>query len=216
MIYPTNDLDLAVLHLRVDDKWSVQEFAELLTLVVEAYEPIEQLHVLSRVVDQEVSNKAQEPVWNALYSNAYTQPFGRNFDDLLKSMRPFRYSLTVGAISISSPGWIEVIGSFNPLKTIADFITHCREEKTKRMDIDAKVYIASEHEKTERLRIKAELATNILTLMPEHSRPETAYRVVDISQAVIEPSMKALESVVRDERVQGAEVRRLGQGSTES
>jgi len=215
MIYPTNEFDTVVLRLNVDDNWSAQEFARLLTLVVEAYVPIEQLRVLSRAVDQEASVQAREPVWKALYTIAYKEPFGRNFGDLLKTLRPFCFPLTVGAIRISSPGWIDLVGSLNPLKVVADFITNYRAENTKRTEIDAKVYNATEHEKTERMRIHAELATNILALLPEHSRVESAHRIIDISQAVIEPSMTALESIVEDRRVKSADILRLGSGLNE-
>jgi hypothetical protein len=81
------------------------------------------------------------------------------------------------------------------------------------MRIESNERIATEHEKTERMRTKAELATNILSLMPEHSRPESAHRIVDISQAVIEPSTTALEAIAGDERVESAELIRIGPDS---
>lgn len=215
MIYPSNEFDLIVLRLNVSDEWTVQEFSRLLSLVVDAYEPIELLRILSDLVDQEPSIKAREPVWNALYSNQYSRPFGREFSDLLASLRPFSFPLTVGAIRISSPGFIELIGTLNPVKTIADFISSFRAENTKRMDIDAKVQIAAEHEATERMRIKAELAQSILDMMPKHARLESAHRVIDISNAVIEPSIKALDAIAGDERVKSVDIRRLGSGSNE-
>jgi hypothetical protein len=216
MIYPKSNFDAVVLRLNVNDDWSVEEFAGLLTTVVEAYTPIEQLRVLSRVVDEEASVRVREPVWSALYSNSYSQPFGRNFRDLLTSMHPFCFPLTVGAIRISSPGWIKVVGSLNPLKVVAKFITDYRTENTKRTEIDADVYKATEHEKTERMRIQADLAAQILGMLPEHARVQSAHRVIDISHEVIEPSRKALESIVEDERVKSAEILRLGSGSEES
>jgi len=44
-------------------------------------------------------------------------------------------SLDIGGIRLESPGWIQVIGHLNPLKTIVDFISKWRTENTKRMKI---------------------------------------------------------------------------------
>jgi hypothetical protein len=40
--------------------------------------------------------------------------------------------LQIDAISYASPGWIQMIGDWNPIKVLAEFISKWRAENTKR------------------------------------------------------------------------------------
>ena len=54
---------------------------------------------------------------------------GRSWETITK---PGTIRLTINRVHLASPGWIEMIGNWNPLKLILEFITKWRAENTKR------------------------------------------------------------------------------------
>jgi len=134
-------------------------------------------------------------VWHTLYFGQY--PFHLDLGETLPSTSPYAMTLEVLSIRLESPGWIELVGSLNPLKVIADFITHWRSENTKRMAIQS-------NESLQRDKARAKLATDILKMMPEGTRVQGVHRIVDITNAVITPTTLALQSIASDARIEGA------------
>jgi hypothetical protein len=183
------------MRLELNGAGSVKAFSALLSELARCYDLIEQFQLLCETVNREAGSNAREPVWQRLYFERY--PFHQNLDEVLQSTSPFAMTLTVGSIRLESPGWMELIGSLNPLKVIADFITGCRAENTKRMAIRS-------NEAIQRDRIRAKFATDILKMLPERTRLEGVHRIVDITNGVIVPAALALESIASDERVEGA------------
>jgi uncharacterized membrane protein len=109
----------------------------------------------------------------------------------------------IDAVSIASPGWIQLVGQLNPLKTIADFITGFRAENTKRMEMTERVRL-------EREKVCAKLATDVLRMMPVEHRWEGSQRLPEVVRTVIEPATATLMEVARDHRLRSAEIVRPG------
>jgi hypothetical protein len=132
-------------------------------------------------------------------------PLDNRFEEVVKTMNPYAITLEVGSIRFESPGFFEVLGSLNPLKLVADFITNWRAENTKRITIQSNETIQFE-------KVRAKFATDVLKMMPEAVRGESAHRIVEITNSVITPSALTLESIASDERVKQA---RLTNGKRE-
>jgi hypothetical protein len=105
--------------------------------------------------------------------------------------------LAVQSIQLESPGWVEVCGSLNPLKVIADFISGYRAENTKRMALRI-------NDSIERDKIRAKFATEMMKMMPSKIRAEAPHTIVEVTNAVIVPCTRALESMATNDHVEGA------------
>jgi hypothetical protein len=214
MIFPSEEKEKTSLRLKLIDTWTVQEFNELLTRLVSAYESVERCEtLLTLVAAEQYGSNAQDRgsndgTWTNLFSvpaRYYEgrEPFWPRLTDLLESVGPFSIPLTIDAVKIASPGWLQILGSFNPLKTAADFITSYRAENTKRMEL-------SEHVGLEREKMRAKFATDILRMLPHEQRWEGALRLPEVVRTVIEPAISNLEIVARDHRLKSAEIVRPG------
>jgi hypothetical protein len=201
MIFPSGDRRMGVLRIQMTDDWSVKDFSGMLSGLLQSYDLIEQFQLLSETVDSESRARVREPVWTALYGQHHWP--GRDFDDVLKAVSPFTIPLTIKAIHIESPGFVELLGSWNPLKVIGDAIKNWRSENTKRIAIGEKSAI-------ERDKVRAHLAEALFKLIPKEERTQHVQRIPDIVQAVLEPSAKYLHPVISDGRIENA--RLLGSG----
>ena len=114
--------------------------------------------------------------------------------------------LQIDAISYASPGWIQMIGDWNPIKVLAEFISKWRAENTKR---EASRFKAE----NERFRIQAELAAKILESAPKMERHYEGgtSRLIDLAEEVIRPTASYLETVGSSSRIIEAEIVRPGQ-----
>jgi hypothetical protein len=89
-----------------------------------------------------------------------------------------------------------MIGDWNPLKVLADFISKWRAENTKR---DANRLRAE----NEQLRIRTELAAKLLEAAPKMERHHEggAARLIDMAENVIQPATGYIARVGADSRV---------------
>jgi len=114
--------------------------------------------------------------------------------------------LRMDAISYASPGWIQMVGNWNPLKVLADFISKWRAENTKREANRIK-------SQTDRLRIQADLAAKILEQAPKMPRDHDGgtSRLIDLAEEVIKPTASYLDRIGANVHIIEAEVVKPGQ-----
>ena len=127
------------------------------------------------------------------------------FDRLLELTRAVSQPLTVDAISFASPGWIQLVGDWNPLKVLSEFITKWRAENTKR-DANRMKY------DNDRLKIQSELAAKLLDAAPKmekHHEGGTS-RLIDMAESVIKPATGYVQRIGSDSRIYEAELSRPG------
>jgi hypothetical protein len=202
---------MASLRLSVDGSWSVREFQELLLTIDRLYDRITTATTLGQLVVEEGrrneslnENKRYQDVdytWGTLYYGP--RYYGRELilqehpEPLLRALeavRPFISSLAVDGIRMESPGWIQVLGHLNPLKTIADFISKWRAENTTRRKVDINA-------KLERDKMNQEFVLGIYRLMPSTKRHEFAARTLEIAEQVIKPSLNDVKQLAADNRI---------------
>jgi hypothetical protein len=133
-----------------------------------------------------------------------TQP--PSFKRVLELTRSVSQPLTIDAISYASPGWIQLIGDWNPLKVLSDFITKWRAETTKR-DANRMKF------ENDRLRIQAELAAKLLDAAPkmERHREGSTSRLIDMAESVIKPATGYIQRVGNDSRIVDAQLTSPGE-----
>jgi hypothetical protein len=111
----------AFLRVDIEGSWSVGDIIKLLTQLEQAYLAAAALESLAEPSRMGISASAKAP-------HEYTA------DELLRAVVAFRLGegLRVRSIQYSSPGFVEVIGVLNPLKTVKDGITENRDINLKR------------------------------------------------------------------------------------
>lgn len=206
------------IRVAIDGKWSCQEFGAFLEDTNDVYRRLNSVFVLRKALDRESANNRSLEERNQGNDRDFSwhlQFFGFRhhflvgtsgtdvppYSKLIELSNSIVEPLQVDAISYASPGWIQLIGDWNPLKVLADFVSNWRAENTKREDNWQKT-------QTDRLRIQADLAAKILEQAPKMSDRYDAgtSRLVDLAEEVIKPTTKYLERYGNDARIINAEV----------
>jgi hypothetical protein len=129
---------------------------------------------------------------------------------VLDAVRPLVLPLTIDAIRLDSPGWLQVIGNVNPLKIMADSISKWRAEDNKRLKIRSMKTL--EREKLtkgwflEQERMHRQFTLDVLNQIPESARTNAAERLAEIAEHIIRPSIKMLQKLSKDERFENAKL----------
>jgi hypothetical protein len=212
---PEESIVLGAIRLGISGSWSVHEFKDVLSSLDDVYQRLAGTMLLGDLVREEarLNEKLDEKDlydemsygWSNTYYGmrlfderrraAVFQPF----HETLEATRPLVAPLNVDAVRLESPGWVQLIGHLNPLKTIADFITKWRAENTKREQVRTKAAFDTE-------QANRKFAFDILSHLPETRRHEVASRLAEIAEFTITPSVLALNRLAGDSRVIDAEI----------
>ena len=207
----------------IDGNWTADEFANFLRETSDVYARINSLFILREAIDAEsrINQQARDQSnYDGQVFTWHSEVFGRSmhhpmgvfgaqpppFERLLELTRAVSQPLAVDAISYASPGWIQLIGDWNPLKVLSEFITKWRAENTKR---DANLMKFE----NDRLRIQADLAAKLLDAAPKmekHHEGGTS-RLIDMAESVIKPATGYLQRIGSDSRIIEAELARPGE-----
>jgi hypothetical protein len=212
---PEESIALGAIRLGISGSWSVREFKDMLSSLDDVYQRVAGTMLLGDLVREEArrnENLDEKERYDEIsygWSNTY---YGRRFLDerrrdavfqpfheTLEVTRPLIEPLNVDAVRIESPGWVQLIGHLNPLKTIADFITKWRAENTKREQMRRKAAFDTE-------QANRKFSFDILSHLPESRRHEVASRLAEIAEYTITPSVLALNRLAGDSRVIDAEI----------
>jgi hypothetical protein len=216
---------MGLMRLRIDGAWSVRDFRELLMTTENVYNDLDSAILLGDFVraESERNDKLEEAdrysdrewYWTGIYRGGEEVAYrGRNFQEtrrqiepwetVLHSVVPYTARLEVAAIRLESPGWINLLGHLNPLKTIADFISKWRAENTKRIKLEMDSNARREELALEREKMNRKFAMDVLGHIPEgHGQ---ALRFAEIAERTINPSLAGLDRLLADSRVIDAEV----------
>jgi len=213
----------SAVRIAIDGEWSCQEFSAFLEDTNDVYKRLNSIFVLRQALDQEDSrNRARDDKdqYDDMDYSWHLHFFGFSdfFPERIKGVDAPPYSklielsnsivspLRVDAISYASPGWIQLIGDWNPIKVLADFISKWRAENTKREANRLKA-------QTERMQIQADLAAKILEQAPKMPRMHGVgnLRLVELAEEVIKPTTSYLERYGNDARIVDAEIVQPGQ-----
>jgi hypothetical protein len=169
--------EFGLLRLHIRGNWQVAEFVDLLTRVGRGYYVLNSLHVLQEYVlteraafrgwagDQGQAQPAA--IISSLIASTYQR--GHEFDEdpqspqqaaeaLLAIADPFAFKLQLATVSHASPGWVEVLGAWNPIKVLADFLIRWRQLRDEHD-------LAKTRLEIERLRTKNELLVYLTNLI---------------------------------------------------
>ena len=207
----------------IDGDWTAEEFADFLRETSDIYTRINSLFVLREAIDAEARFNQQARdhsnydgqvfTWHSeVFGKSFHHPMGvfgtppPPFERVMELTRSVSQPLTVDAISFASPGWIQLIGDWNPLKVLSEFITKWRAENTKR-DANQMKY------ENDRLRIQAELAAKLLDAAPKMERHHEGgtSRLIDMAESVIKPATTYVKRIGNDSRIIEAELARPGE-----
>lgn len=205
--------ELADLRLGITGSWSVEAFTDFLRGVNDTYERINAVDFFVRAIQYEDhENEVLEKKSN--YSDIdfrlrhmfygfpihghheveFEQP--ENFDSLIAVAARYTGSLHVVSISFASPGWVELIGSLNPLKVLADAIVEWRKQNVEKEKI-------RQEAETERLRIRSQFAMDILRWCESitANRRDGRDRLPDIEKKVLRPAEDFIARIAGDGRI---------------
>lgn len=191
---PAREQVVGVLRIEIRGSWSVADFAKLLGRLEDGYKATAALEFL-----------ADQPSGSALSQLPA--------DELLQTAAAFRLAggLRLGALSYASPGFLEVIGAFNPLKTLKDLITEILEinrkrDETRRFDERERERQAMDHEEAmtrlalERESVWLEKMDNIVGRLSPRQQSVTAAQLIERVTA-------ATGEIANDKRVDGVTLR---------
>jgi hypothetical protein len=212
--------EMASLRLSLDGQWSVEEFQQTLLTIHTLYDRIAAATTFGQLVfeeerrndrlDEQKRYDDADYSWTKLYfgrirytRDSYVLEPPEPLVRALAAVRPFVSALELDGIRMESPGWIQVLGHLNPLKTIADFISKWRAENTKRkkIDIDAKLAHG---------KLSQDFVLGIYKQMPADKRAEFAARTLEIAEHVINPSLEDAKELAADSRIIEATIVRPG------
>ncbi len=206
------------IRFRVDGSWTCDQFGEFLLETNEIYRRVNSVYILNEAIlfeDRKNELLRQNDEYNNQSFMWRSQIFGSDFRHHMGviASEPPGYSklidlansvsepLTIDAISYASPGWIQMIGDWNPLKVLADFISNWRSENTVREDNRRKA-------ENEDFRIRADLAARLIESAPnmQQRHEGESSRLIDLAEHVINPTTKYIENVKRDSRIIDVEI----------
>jgi hypothetical protein len=208
----TDPAERVALRIGITGAWTAGEFASFLQDTEDAYQRVNSVFLLSRLVEEEQRVQKEQPgsaVWHQELFGTWSTA-AAPYEDLLKLTRAASEPLLVDSISYASPGWLQIIGDMNPMRVLADFITKWRAENTKREANRMK------HE-NERFRIQSELAASILQAAPKlgANYEGGAPRLVDLAESVIRPASNYISRAGADRRVLNATIVKPGSAPTD-
>lgn len=172
----------------IEGKWSVQEFTRLL-------ENIRTLYVDVIALDHLSNNLQRQREYDSLES---TFKFYRTLSTRLTS------DIYIQSLHFMSPGWAEMIGSWNPLKIITDFITNWRRENTER---DKNTNVAE----LEKLRIRSEFGRFYLDKIEMIRAAGTGEDVNYIMHSVLDQMEQAVADIAKNSRVKEIQLNEVPQ-----
>jgi hypothetical protein len=133
---------LGVLRIEIHGSWSVADLIRLLGRLEDGYKAAAALESLG----------GRPSGLSALNVPRGPQSASSSADDLLQAVTAFQLAggLRLGSLQYGSPGFVEVIGALNPLKTVKDGITENREinrkrDETRRLDEREREQQAMQH-----------------------------------------------------------------------
>jgi hypothetical protein len=139
----------AVLRVEIKGDWTPQGFAKLLSDLHDLYRRLNALDFFDRAVASEDSENERH-YRNQQYDRqsnrfrrlfyGYDERYGPddyrhvapNFEVMIATAEQFTGEPALKSVQYSSPGWIELLGSWNPIKVIADTISEWRKQNTER------------------------------------------------------------------------------------
>jgi hypothetical protein len=172
---------LAIMRIEIDGSWSVDDLIHLLT-------QLEQVYLAAAALES-----MAEPASIGI-SVPPAGPHAQTADELLQAVAAFRLGggLRIRSMHYGSPGYIEVIGALNPLKTVKDGVTENRDinrkrEETRLFDERERQRQSMEHEQsmeqerrsTEEMRLAHEREVAKLHLEAETTRAQIFLSVID-------------------------------------
>ena len=214
------ETEFGILRLEINGSWSVENFTQLLTKLEETYFAAASLESLT------------EP-W-AIGGSSITGPREQRATELINAVVAFRLGggLRVRSLHYGSPGFVEVIGALNPLKTVKDGITENREINRKREETrlfdererqrqsgEYEQSIKGENRQTEQMRLAHEREMSKLQIRAEEARVKALLSVIDrlppdqrttAAAELFQIMTRNTESIANDVRV--GEVRMLETG----
>lgn len=220
------EIGIAILQIRIDGHWTVEEFAEILRKVESTYDGLNTIYFFAYALRLEAlrNSRAHESrdfsedstvrnLWhgteahyflNKITPDEVFEKAGPPIQSLVPVVRELSGRLILASVSYGSPGWIEMLGSLNPLKVIADVIKDWREQNTTRMQNELHAETERQknrlHAETEQRRIQGYVLKAVLSSSPELWR-ENNGRLTEASEKLLRPAMKAIEEIARDIRI---------------
>jgi hypothetical protein len=118
----------------------------------------------------------------------------------VKLVKEYSGSLDLENVRYGSPGLIEMFGSLNPLKVIADAIINWREQNTLHGQNEADSEKGRPHAEHARRRIQGDVLRAVLNSSPELWKGNNG-RLTEVSEKIIGPAMRVIAGIARDSRV---------------
>ena len=228
----------AILRIEISGAWSAGDLARLLDSLDENYHGLNTVHLFSYLVDKEARNNQEQvkgvrhdrtvqDIWFGVTRYASSKRFigaetvtpGPSLEALIRLSRNLVPDLSIARISYASPGWIEVLGSWNPLKTISDAVDAWRRQNTIRLKQKQDTDVRQEKNRldadNERLRIKASILQTILVQAPHLWSGGNTDRIAEVNEKVITPAMKLVDQIGKDSRISQVSAHELVEGDVD-
>lgn len=189
---------LGALSLEFEGTWQAEEFANLLLDLNSAY------RLLTAVI-YPAPNWRNEPGIQPSFPPPWFFAGEEPPDEVIEASLSITSHLLLGRIDYASPGIAEIIGSWNPLKIVADLVTNWRKENTERQRVENQNQQAREAAELHRAEIEARMKATVL----EHlEKFPPSYREIAAIYVLAGPNRTA-RRIANDVRVGAVSARRL-------
>lgn len=133
-------MESGALRFAIDGAWTCADLSSFLEKTDDVYRRLNSIFVLRGAIDAEARrNREYEERkeydrrdfswYHEFFGAFHDHPMGivvaqpSNYLHLIDLTSAVSEPLLIDAISYASPGWVQMIGSWNPLKVLADFIS---------------------------------------------------------------------------------------------
>lgn len=219
---------LGALRIEIQGSWSVADLIKLLGRLDDGYKAAAALESLA----------APRSGVAALNAGDGSQSASPSADDLLRIVTAFQLAggLRLGSLHYGSPGFVEVIGALNPLKTVKDGITENRDvnrkrDETRRLDEREREKQAMQHREamtregraSEQQLQSYELEVARFRLEAETARFNAMRDLIDrlptdqqsvAAAELLQRLMGATEAISNDARIDGARMLELANSAS--
>ncbi len=214
-------IKIGVLRLEIQGRWSAKEFSQLLDNTREAYLLCNVIDFSPRLLKGKRIRRKCLTISTAFFPTPFFEPdpnskaregrvigTAESLEFLVSVAKSRTADLYVKGIQYTSPGWIDLIASLNPLKVIAESIDNWRKVNLERdkitHDTELERMRIQAQQETEKLRIQSELAKVLIqnagSLLGARSGP----RFERVLQSVLNPTERIVAEIAKDDRIVNA------------
>lgn len=189
-------VELGSLRLNITGTWSSLDFSNLLLQTREVYLKVNALQYVTNRAARHYGPSSKHPRRDPYDSREIRPDFIEMYQSVVSSPLTYTADIYIRSLHYESPGWIEFLGSLNPLKVVADAINQWRIQNTLREKNKQDAVLKEMKLKLEFMKLIAQEAKPLRELVSNGDYERLVH-------SVLGPTSEILATVSKDKRITG-------------